>query len=250
VPVKDYNLAVTDPASPDKVIQSSSSEALKAVATDPALNEDLALALLQKSDLPPEVLDQLSKNASVVKSRKAKLAIVGHPRTPRYVSIALLRQFFTFDLMKVGLTPVIPGDLKAAAEELLIKRLESLSCGERISLARRASARVAGALLLDAEARVIQAALHNPRLTEAQVIKSLMLAGSPAILVRSVCEHPKWSLRREIRLALLRNDKTPISFVEKFAAAFPTAQLRDILQTSRLPESVKASLLKLDKSPR
>lgn len=132
----------------DVVLQSSSTEALKAAGGDPGLSEDLALTLLQRSDLAPEVLDLLSKNASVIKSRKAKLAILGHPKTPRYVSVVLLRQLFPFDLMKVGLMPAVAGDIKAAADELLIKRLETVSVGEKIALARRASGRVVGALLL------------------------------------------------------------------------------------------------------
>ena len=122
----------------EEAIHSASAEVLKAAAADSALDEDLALALLKRSDLPAEVLEQISKNAAVVNSRKVKLALLVHARTPRHVSLAFLRKLFTFDLMKVALTPVVAGDIKAAAEETLIRRLESLSLGERISLARRA----------------------------------------------------------------------------------------------------------------
>lgn len=244
MPVDESGLSLKLQVPLEEATHSGSAEVLKAAAADPALNEDLALALLQRNDLPPEVLEQIGKNPAAVKSRKAKLAIVGHAKTPRYVSVSLLRQLFTFDLMKVALTPVVAGDIKAAAEEVLIKRLESLSSGERMSLARRASGRVVGALLLDPETRVIQTALQNPRLTEAVVIKALMGARSPAALVRAVCEHPKWSLRREIRIALLRNEKTPIRFAEEFVRALPAAQVKEVLQTSRLSEAVRSSLLK------
>jgi hypothetical protein len=235
-------------ASADKAIATVSTETIKDAAINPALSEDLALALLQRNDLMPDVLDELSRNVSIGKSRKVKLAIIAHPKVPRYVAISLLRQLFTFDLMKVVTTPVSPGDIKAAAEEILIRRLESLSSGERISLARRASGRVAGALLQDREVRVVQTALENPRLTEAIIIQTIMLPASTAFLIRSVCEHPKWSLRRDIRTALLRSDKTPASILEKFAAALPLAQLQDILQTSGLSDEVKAMLLKSHQS--
>jgi hypothetical protein len=241
--------AGTDVTPLDETIPGSSPEVLEMVV-NPALTEDLALSILQRSDLPAQVLDELSKNAAVAKSRKVKLAVLIHPKTPRYISISLLRQLFTFDLMKVALTPVIAGDIKAAAEEALIKRLESLSSGERTSLARRASARVAAALLHDPEARVIRTALENPRLTEATIIKALMSPNAPVALVHSVCEHAKWSFRREVRIALLQNQKTPISFLEKFATAFPSTQLEDVLQTSGLPECVKANILRSAKSPR
>jgi len=241
VPAEDSDLAPGNPASRAEAIDSVSLDLLKVAHA--ALNEDLALGLLKRSDLAPEVLDELSKNSAVMKSRNVKLGIVAHPKTPRYISISLLRQLFTFDLMKVALTSVISGDIKAAAEEALIKRLESLSSGERMSLARRASGRVAAALLLDREKRVIHMALENPRLTEAMVVKCLMQSGSSVALVRAACDHPKWSLRRDIRIALLRNEKTPIRYVEEFARAFSNAQLEEILGRSRFSDAAKKTSL-------
>ena len=110
--------------------------------------------LLKHSDLPTQALDRLSRNRGIMKSRKVKLALVEHPRTPRHISVPMVRHLFTFDLMQVALTPVVPADIKMAAEESLINRLERLSQGERLTLAHRASGRVAAALLLDPEARV------------------------------------------------------------------------------------------------
>jgi len=238
----DPSHALQSSASFEDTLHSAPAEVLKAVAADQALNEDLALTLLKTSDLPADVLEQISKNTAVANSRKAKLAIVEHPRTPRHVSFSLLRKLFTFDLMRVALMPIVAGDIKAAAEEVLINRLESLSSGETLSLARRASGRVAGALLFDPEPRVIQAALENPRLTEASVVRALMRSATSAALVRTVCEHPKWSLRHEIRIALLRNQKTPIRFAEAFARALPSPAVKEVLQRSWLPEAGKNRL--------
>lgn len=227
-----------------EAVHSSSVEMLTAAASDPGLTEDLALALLKQSDLPAQVLDRLSRNGGVMKSRKVKLALVEHPRTPRHISIPMVRYLFTFDLMHVALTPVVPADIKMAAEGSLINRLERLSQGERLSLAHRASGRVAAELLLDPERRVIGAALENSRLTESAVIKALMRRGAPEAFVRAVCHHAKWSLRREIRIALLRNGKTPLSRALEFSRSLPPALVREILQGSHLPAATKKGLLK------
>ena len=61
-------------------------------AADPLLTEDLALALLKRPDIPPEVLEQFARNANALKSRKVKIALVSHPHTPRHVSVPLARQ--------------------------------------------------------------------------------------------------------------------------------------------------------------
>jgi hypothetical protein len=223
--------------------QRKNADELKAAISDPALTDDLALALLKRTDLPPELLESLSKK-SVVKNRKVRLALVSHARVPRYVSIALVRQMFTFELMQVALTPAVAADVKRAAEEALLNRVETVTQGERLSLARRASGRVAAALLLDAESGVCHAALDNPRLTEAQVSKSLLSPDATPALVRAVCAHAKWSPRRDIRLALLRNPNTPSSRALEYARGFQPALLREVLSSSRLPAAVKARVLK------
>ncbi len=226
----------------EPAIRSNDTDGLKSAISDPAFTEDLALALLKRTDIPPELLELLSKK-TVAKSRKVRRALVSHARTPRYVSIALVRHMFTFDLMQVALTPVVPADVKIAAEEALLNRLETVPCGARLSLARRASGRVAVALLLDAEASVCHAALDNPRLTEAHVSKVLLAPAASVALVHAVCAHAKWSLRRDIRVALLRNGNTPVSRVLEYARGFSPALLREILSSSRLPAAVKAQVL-------
>src|ERR1022692_2136090 len=114
---------------------------------DPALTEDQALALLKRPDLHTEVIEQLAKHTTALKSRKVKVALVSHPNTPRHISVPLARHFYTFDLMKVALSPSVPADVKVAVENVLISRLKEVTTGERLTLARRASGRVAAALL-------------------------------------------------------------------------------------------------------
>ena len=52
-----------------EAVRNSSPEILAAAASDPSLTEDLALVLLQQMNLPTQVLDRLSHNGSVMKSR-------------------------------------------------------------------------------------------------------------------------------------------------------------------------------------
>ena len=227
--------------------QLSRPDLLTQKSVDP-LTEDLALALLQRRDLLPEAIEHLSKNAIVTKSRKVRFALASHPRAPRHLSLRLVREFYTIDLMRFALLPAVAADIKHAADDLLVSRLASVTLGERISLARRASGTVAAALLLDKESRVWQTALENPRLTEAAVVKTLLRLNSDAAFVEAVCHHSKWSPRPEIRMALLRNDKTPLARALEFASTLPPAQLRDILYNSRLPEKIKTCLRKESKT--
>jgi hypothetical protein len=231
---------------PEKHFAPSASTAPPAAADfDPAaLTEDLALALLQQRDLSPEIIQQIGKNGGLMKSRKVRLAVAGHPRTARRLSLRLIREFYAADLARFSLLPAIAADLKHAAAELLLTRLPSITLGERISLARRAPAAVAAALLLDKQPRVWQAAFDNSRLTEAAIVRALQRPGASDALVAFLCRHAKWSLRPEIRAALLLNEKTPLAHALAFARTLPPAHLRDILHVSRLPAKVKTYLEK------
>lgn len=236
--------AISSPPWQEWQIHSVSREDLLRAAADPALTEDLALALLKRADLPPEVLEQLSRNGNALKLRKVKVALVCHPHTPRHVSVPLARQFYTFDLMRVALSPSVPADVKVASDEVLIARVKTITLGGRLSLARRASGRVAAVLLLDGEAKVMRTALENPRLTEAFVIQAVLRPQAGAAFIQEVAQHSKWSYRRELRIALLRTAYLSLARALEFSRGLPPHQLREVLQTSRLPGRIKDQLLR------
>jgi hypothetical protein len=238
-----------DPAERDDgpielLVHHQSEDVQRRVAADPRLTEDLALALLARRDLARTAIEDLTKNGSAMKSRPVINAVVRHPRTPRHVSIPIVRHLYTFELMHVALTPGAPADVKMAAEEALVMRLDTIASGERLSLARQSSGRVAAALLIDEETRVIMAALDNPQMTEAWIVKTLRNESAPQTFVELVCRHRKWSLREEVRLALLRNANTPLGRILQIAQSLPTAALRDALRDAPLKASVKMYLFK------
>jgi hypothetical protein len=195
-------------------LEIESSESSNADALEGPLTEDLALSLLKQPNLRPEILAKISKNSALMKSRKLKLALVAHPKTPRHLLLPLLRHLFTFDLMRVALMPTIAADIKISAEESLINRLEKLSLGEKLSLARRASGRVAASLLEEPDRLVIDAVLQNSRLTETAIIKQLTRRKTNQILVEAICNHPKWKLRPEIIVALKQENTVTDEAVE------------------------------------
>jgi hypothetical protein len=219
--------------------QSPEAQASSDLEAGPPFTADLALARLKDRSLSSEIIEQISRDRAVMKSRKVRLAMAAHPRTPRRTALRLIRELYTFDLMQFSLLIVVAADLKRVADELLVGRITSITLGERISLARRSSGMVAAALLLDKETRVWQTALENSRLAESAIVKALLRPGTTPAFVKAVCHHSNWSVRPEIRMALLRNEHTPLARALEFARRFAPAQLRDVLHSSRLPERIK-----------
>jgi len=226
-------------ASLETLIHDRSQEVLIAVAGDSRLTEDLALSLLNRRDLPAKALEELNKNGAVMKHRKVQLAMVRHPRTPRHVSVPAIRHLYAFELMEVSLFPAVAADVKRMAEETLIGRLKTISSGERFGLAKQSSGRVAAALLLDDEERVMRAALANSHMTELLIVNALRSEEATEILVSAVCHHEKWSRRNEIKIVLLGHEKTPFAKVLQFANELPVRAMKEVLRNSRVSDNVK-----------
>ncbi|MBZ5522207.1 MAG: hypothetical protein LAP21_08190 [Acidobacteriia bacterium] len=234
---KKHALAPED--SLDRLVHDSSPEVLAAVAADHRLTEDLALAMLNRRDLPREALEELNKNAGVVKHRKVRLAVVMHPRAPRHVTVPTIRHLYTFELMQVALFPTVAADIKRVAEETLIGRMGTISSGERMALAKQSSGRVAAALLHDPEPRIMHAALENPRMTEILIVKALRSKDPTEHLAPAICRHEKWSQRHDVKMALLSNENTPFARVLQIADDLSARALKEVLANSRLSVNVK-----------
>lgn len=230
-------------------------EVLVALARNPNLQERDLLRLLERKDLPAEVLREIAAHKETARNYGVKLALVRHPRTPRLISLPILKFLYLFDLLRVAQTPAVPADVKLVAEETILKKVETLPHGEKITLARRGTGRVAAGLLVSEDGELILAALDNPFLTEAHLAKILALENLPTVVVETVAHHPKWCHRYHLRLALIRNPCTPFTQVLAFIPDIAVNDLRDICLDRRMPEPVRKYILghcaeRLSKKPR
>jgi hypothetical protein len=150
-----------------------------------------------------------------------------------------MKFLYLFDLVRVAQTPAVPTDVKMVAEETILKKVEGMPRGEKISLARRATGRVAAGLLFNSDEALIRAALDNPYLTEGHIIKVLARDGLPPVLVEQVARHERWSHHYHLRLALIRNPLTPFARVLAFLSDMAVTDLRDICLDHRMPDPVR-----------
>lgn len=209
-------------------------EVLDALLRNPFLSEENLLTLLRRKDLPRELLEAIAKNEELVRSQRVKAALVQNPHTPRLVALRLLKFLYVFDLVTVSLEPAVPAEIKRLAEEQILNRLEQLPLGQQVSLARRASARVAARLLLGGHQAVLPAALENPHMTEAALIGVLRRDDLPVVVVEHIARHLKWSRRYDIRLQLVRHPRTPLALALGFLPDLRSADLRVIATDKRM----------------
>jgi len=211
---------------------------LLALLENPNLNESHIRILLERLDVTEKVIGALALKTQWFKSEEIRYAVAVHPHTPRQVALTLVRQLFVFDLVKLALAANAQPEVRRLAEEALIAKIPQLPIGQKLTLAKRGPARALGAILTEGHAQAVAAALTNPFLTEAQILKSLSRAETPERVVSAIARHPRWSSSYNVRLALLRNRHTPLSLVLGF---LPNLTMRDLKDVSTL-ESLSPTL--------
>jgi hypothetical protein len=213
---------------------------LLALLENPALDESHVQNLLQRLDLAGTVITALVQQVKWLKSEAIRLAIAQHPHTPPRVANPIVRQLFVFNLVHVSLAPSAQAETRRLAEEILVSKIPQLAIGQKLTLARRGPSRVAGAIIQEGHAEATTAALSNPFLTEAQILKVLAMSATPARVVTAIAEHPKWSSHYNIRLALVRNRHTPLRAIMAFLPNLTVRDLKDIATVPGVPANIKA----------
>lgn len=224
------------------LLHHSSPEVLLALLDNPALEESQVCLLLERKDLPGEILEEVARRKPLLKSYRVKRALAFHPRTPRVINLRLLRDLYLMDLVQVTLSPGISAELKLNAEDQVLGRLPQLPLGQKITLARRGPARVAGALLAEGHAQVVSIVLDNPYLTEAQVLKALSREKLPVAVIPAIVGHRKWSVTYNVRLALVRHPASPLGTILGFLPELTVSDLRDLASPGIVPENLRKYL--------
>jgi len=216
-----------------------SADVLLALLDNPALDESHLCLLLERKDVPGEVLEEVGKRKPLLKSYRVKKTLCFHPHGPRLVTLRLIRDLYLMDLVQLALSPAVPAELKRNAEEQLLARLPQIPLGQKITLARRGPARVAGALLAEGHPQIVSVVLDNPYLTEAQVLKALSREKLPAPVVPAIIHHRKWSISYNIRIALLRQPSAPLATILSYLPQLTASDLRELAAPGIVPETLR-----------
>jgi hypothetical protein len=211
---------------------------LVALLDNPALDEPQLCLLLERKDLPSEVLEEVARRKPLLKNYRVKRALAFHPRTPRLAILRVVRELYLMDLVQLTLSPLTPGEIKRNVENQLVARLPQLPLGQKVTLARRGPARVAGALLAEGHAQVLDVVLDNAYLTEAQVLKVLAREKLSPDVVHAIASHRKWPIGYNVRVALVRHPNSTLSSVLAYLPELTVSDLRELAA----PGIVSASL--------
>jgi hypothetical protein len=224
------------------LIHHHATDVLLALLDNPALDETQLCLLLDRKDLPTEVLEEVGKRKHLLKNYRVKRALAFHPHTPRLMSLRLTRDLYLMDLAQLALTVGALPELKRIAENQLLARLAQLPLGQKITLARRGPDRVAGALLAEGHPQILSVVLDNAYLTEAQVLKALAREKLSPAVAHAIAQHRRWSCVYNVRLALIRTPGTTLATILSYLPELNATDLRDLSAPGIVSESLRRYL--------
>jgi hypothetical protein len=217
-------------------------DVLLALLDNPALDETQLCLLLDRKDLPGEVLEEVGKRKHLLKNYRVKRALAFHPHTPRLINLRLTRDLYLMDLAQLALSVGALPELKRIAEDQLLARLAQLPLGQKITLARRGPARVAGALLAEGHPQILSVVLDNAYLSEAQVLKALAREKLSPAVAHAIAQHRRWSCVYNVRLALIRTPGTTLATILSYLPELNGTDLRDLSAPGIVSESLRRYL--------
>lgn len=229
----------------------ASSEELFQIVTDPApevlratlknknLNEDHLLALLKRVDLTEDLLKTIYHYEQQNQSRQIKKALVKNPKTPGPITLSLLPHLYLFELVDLCFMPGVTPDQKIAAERTIIQRLPEIELGNKITLSRRATAEVVGAILKEGDSRLVSACLTNTRLKEVAILQFINSSKARPDSISAIARNPKWKNRPNLRIAMLKNRNTPDIWFTLFLPQLKTNDLNNLMVSRKLKPQQK-----------
>lgn len=222
-----------------QIMQNQSDELLVAALRNPELDENHLLTLLKRRGLPEDVFAIIFASKRLQESGKVAIALACHPEIPAHMAQTLVPRFYILDLAKVCAMPGITPDLRLLAERCIVQRLPTQPLGTKLSLARRGSSAVAEALLREGLPQLVEACLDNPYLKEGAVHQFIASYQANAETISMVARNGRWKGRPNLRLAILKNPRTPAIWFTLFLPGLPPLVLRELLTVQRLTPGQK-----------
>jgi hypothetical protein len=226
-----------------QLLQGQPVEVLLAAVRNPGFDEHHLMSLIKQRGLPQEVFTTAYANKRLIESNQVKFALIINPEIPAHISAVLLPQLTIFELLKICLMPGINPDQRISAERVIIQRIPTQPLGNKMTLARRGTANIVDYLLREGISPLVEACLDNPRLKEGSVHQFITSSISTAETISMVARNGRWKGRPNIRLAILKNPRTPSIWYILFLPGLPQSTIKNLLSVPRLT-SVQKELVR------
>src|SRR5262249_44622317 len=210
---------------------------------DAAIDE--ACRLLRARRISAEALNRIASDVRLQASYEVRLRTVLRPELPLAAGLPLLGSLRWRDLARVMDDVRLFAPLRARAEQLLAERIEEMTSGEKVTLARLASRVLIRRLRDSYDARVVAALLSNPRAIEEDALRIARSESSPQSVLAALSRSGRWAERHAIRRALAQNPRCPPADALRALRGPPSRDLEKVAETPPAPRLVRIGATRL-----
>ncbi len=220
-------------------LPSAPTDYLGGALSNPALGHGEIQLLLRNRRAGATLVARIARDGRWTRFHEIRKALVLHPNCPLSISQGLLQHLYWMDLADAALCAKAHPIVRRRSESLLRARLDGLGLGERVALATRVTRGLIPCLLESSDGPVLARLLANPRLTESDVVRIASGRRAPGDVLARIVGHARWSRLRGIRLALLRNTRTPIPAALALVGKLERRDLQQLTRDARVRRIVR-----------
>ncbi len=146
---------------------------------------------------------------------------------------------------------VVPEELLVEPEEgkplnkSLYAQILSMTVGERIKLALKGNRDARMILIRDSNRLIQRFVLHNPRITDEEIVSVARNRNIDTEILRKIGEHKNWPRNYQVRLALVTNPKTPLATAMHFVSTLMERDMRHLAKSKNVSATVVSQARRL-----
>jgi hypothetical protein len=222
-------------------------DVLNALIDNEETTEDELLTLVRRRDVSAELLRRLAGDRRVVASHRLRRTLILNGKLPASAGLRLVGALYIFDLVQILVTPAIPVEVKAAAENAVLQQYGGMALGQKITLARRANGpRLMPHLFNDPNIEVVRAVLNNPFLNE-NVVSTAVWKASHQHVVSLIAESPKWFVRRSVKMALLHSRHLSVGRALVVVNTLNPSEIKELSADMTVPPHIRGLIVQQQK---
>lgn len=124
-------------------------------------------------------------------------------------------------------------------------QVKNMSVKEKMILAPKADRIERAALLRDLNPSVARLLIRNPRITESDIARIAKDVSAPADVLKAIVKNRKWISNADIKIAVVRNPRTPTQLALKQMSFLSTNELSSLAKSQHVRDTIKREALKL-----
>jgi len=127
----------------------------------------------------------------------------------------------------------------------LSQRIMKMSIAEKIKLGTLGNKEARSILIRDTNKLVCVAVIRSPRITDGEVLLAAGNRGVNEDVLRVIYSNREWTKAYTIKLALVKNPKTPMGISMRFLSTLRESEVKDLARNKNIPSGIQGQAKKM-----